>query len=82
MVGDHIDALKFDQRVAVQPSHQLGGPLRIGSEGFVAEIIFPPICYGAAFDQIHQGIGKEVGMHTQMAFTGQVSAKCLEEGPE
>ena len=64
----------------MQPSHQFGGSLGIGGEGFVAEMVFPSIGYRAAFDQIHEGIGKEVGMHAEVAFAGQMSTQRLEEG--
>ena len=42
-------------------------------------MVFPSIGYRAAFDQVHKGIGKEVGMHTEVAFAGQMSTQRLEE---
>ena len=78
VVGNDIDSLKLDQRIAVQPLHQLGRPLGVGGQRFITEIVLASVVDGTALDQVHQRIGKEIGVNAKIALAGEVTAERLE----
>ena len=81
--GEHlVHALELDQRVTVEPVHHLTGSECVGGKTLAAKDLLVSIAHGPALDQVHQRVGQEGRVHTQVLFVSEVRAQGLEQGPQ
>jgi len=79
-VRNQVDPLKLDQRVLIEPRHELLRPLGVGGQAFPLKIALPPVGDRPAPHQVHQGVREKEGVNPQVPLPPQMPPQRLEQG--